>query len=166
MPSPRRPRVRPADREAGQAAEVAFAAWLDHSRVPYLYAEQSRETFSEGLRGSAKRPDFLIGLPYLRPLAVDVKIKTSYGQRLIFDVAEVEKLRAFSQLFNMTGLFACIAPNGSALMKWLPVSVFTGRPENTINGAPAYAVPLKEALTIDSREGFSAAVAKLCLAIS
>ncbi len=64
---PRRRSVRQADREAGQAAEAAFAGWLDLSRVPYLYAEQSRETFSAGLRGSAKRPDFLIGCPISAP---------------------------------------------------------------------------------------------------
>ena len=144
-----------------RANEAAFAAWLDLSKVPYLYAEQSRETFSAGLRGSAKRPDFLIGLPYLRPLSVDVKIKTSYEQRLIFYVAEVEKLQVFSQLFNTVGLFACIAPSGSPLMKWLPLDAFNGRQASTINGAPAYAVPLKEALTIDSRDDFGAALKRL-----
>lgn len=163
MPSHRpRTRVTQADRAAGQAAEAAFAGWLDTHGVPYLYAEQSRTTFAEGLRGTAKRPDFLIGLPYLRTLAIDVKTKTSYDRHLIFDVLEVEKLTAFCQLFNATGLFACLAPSGSPLMKWLPLSAFPGLPRTTVNGTPVYTVKLSEALTIDARQDFSAALAKVC----
>lgn len=47
------------------------------------------------------------------------------------------------------------------LMKWLPLDAFNGRQASTINGAPAYAVPLKEALTIDSRDDFGAALKRL-----
>ncbi len=71
--------------------------------MPYLYAEQSRETFAEGLRGTAKRPDFLLVVPYLRPLAVDVKIKTAYDGCLIFDVEEVRKLTAFCSSSRRSG---------------------------------------------------------------
>ncbi len=46
---PRPPPGHQGDKEAGQAAEDAFASWLDKSRVPYLYIEQSRETFAQGL---------------------------------------------------------------------------------------------------------------------
>ncbi len=150
-----------ADKAAGQAAEGAFAAWLDGSRVPYLYAEQSRETFAEGLRGTAKRPDFLVMLPYLRPLAVDVEIKTAYDGHLIFDVAEVRKLAAFSELFNTVGLFACIAPNGSPLMKWVPLANFLELTPEKINCAQAYVVKLTDALTIDKRKPFKAALIAL-----
>ncbi len=52
------------------------------------------------------------------------EIKTAYDGQLIFDVAEVRKLAAFSELFHTVGLFACIAPNGSPLMKWVPFDAF------------------------------------------
>jgi hypothetical protein len=159
---PRRPSVRQSDREVGYAAEAAFAAWLDKSGVPYLFAEQSPQTFSAALRDTAKRPDFLIGLPYLRPLAIDVKSKSSYQKNLIFDVDEVEKFQLFCQLFHVTGFFACLDPKGSPLMKWFPLNSFNGRAPQRVNGAWAYILPLPQGLTIDAQQPFSASLDKLC----
>ncbi len=42
------------------------------------------------------------------------------------------------------------------------LAAFTGRQASPVNDAQAYAVPLREALTIDARQDFTVALMKLC----
>ena len=59
----------------GAAAEDRFRAWLDRCHLPHIYVEQSPLTFPENLHGTIKRPDFLVGVPTIGTIAVDVKAK-------------------------------------------------------------------------------------------
>ena len=64
-------------RAQGQAAEDRFRAWLDRCRLAHLYIDQSPFTFLD-LHGKIKRPDFLVGIPTIGTIAVDVKAKRIY----------------------------------------------------------------------------------------
>ena len=89
----------PADRAKGEAAEHAFAHWLDASVLPHLYVEQSPLTVPAPLRGQIKRPDYLVGIPGVGLVAFDVKAKTVYEREgLIFDLDEVLKPVSYTHL--------------------------------------------------------------------
>ena len=66
-------------RAQGAAAEDRFRAWLDRCHLPHIYVEQSPFTFPD-LHGQIKRPDFMVGVPTIGTIAVDVKAKVSVSQ--------------------------------------------------------------------------------------
>ncbi len=66
-------------RRQGEAVEQRFRAWLDRCCLPHLYVEQSPFTIPSSLKGEIKRPDFLVGIPAIGSIAVDVKAKSVYA---------------------------------------------------------------------------------------
>ena len=73
-----RPHLIPLDRIArGEVGERAFQDWLDRSHCAYLYLDQTPLTIPLALRSEMKRPDFLVAVDGLGPVAVDVKAKWS-----------------------------------------------------------------------------------------
>lgn len=154
--SPRRPQgPSSADRAKGAAAEQAFAAWLDASVLPHLYVEQSPLTVPAPLRGAIKRPDYLVGIPGVGLVAFDVKAKTIYERDgLIFDVAEVQKLRAFARLFHLTVYFACLDPEGGPAGYWVRLDQLDEVPAVRRNGVLTLALPCPRALPVSLDEGF------------
>lgn len=95
----------------GQAAEDRFRSWLDRCCLPHIYVEQSPFTIPEPLRGEIKRPDFLVGIPSIGTIAVDVKAKRVYRDALIIDAYEHRTLLAFETFFNISVWFACFPPD-------------------------------------------------------
>lgn len=148
----------PADRAKGDAAERAFAQWLDASVLPHLYVEQSPLTVPAPLRGQIKRPDYLVGIPGVGLVAFDVKAKTVYERDgLIFDVEEVQKLRAFARLFHLTVYFACLDPQGGPDGFWVRLDQLDAIPAVRRAGKLTLALPLHRALPVALDEGFYSA---------
>lgn len=114
-PSP----IDPADAARGEAAERDFQLWLDASSLPHIYVEQSPMTVPSSLRGRIKRPDYLVAIPHVGMVAFDVKCKSAYQGRFLFDLDEVQRLRTFSRLFRLTVFFACLSPEGSDQSYWV-----------------------------------------------
>jgi Holliday junction resolvase len=56
----------------------------------------------EPLRGRIKGPDLLVGIPGAGLVAFDVKSKTICPEGIIFDRAEIQKLRDFARPFHLT----------------------------------------------------------------
>ena len=98
-------------RAQGEAAEGRFRAWLDRCCLPHLYIEQSPFTIPQPLRGEIKRPDFLVGIPTIGTIAVDVKAKRVYREALIIDAYEHRTLLNFETFFNISVWFACFPPS-------------------------------------------------------
>ena len=88
-------------RAQGAAAEDRFRAWLDRCRLPHIYVEQSPLTFPETLHGKIKRPDFLVGIPTIGTIAVDVKAKRIYAETIIIDADEHRTLVNFETYFKI-----------------------------------------------------------------
>jgi hypothetical protein len=82
-------------RAQGQAAEVQFRAWLDRCTLPHIFVEQSPLTLPASLKGEIKRPDFLVGIPTIGTIAVDVKAKSVYDDAIIIDTYEHRTLSNF-----------------------------------------------------------------------
>ena len=146
--------IHPADAAKGAAAEERFRAWLDRSGLPHLYVEQSPFTVPAHLRGEIKRPDYLVGIPRVGMVAFDVKAKVLYRGRLVFDVAEVRKLRAFSRLFHLTVFFACLDPEGGPEGRWIRLDQLDDVPAVRLNGVLTLSLPADEAQAVSLRKDF------------
>lgn len=142
----------------GANAERQFAAWLDASVLPHLYVEQSPMTVPAPLRGEIKRPDYLVGIPGVGMVAFDVKSKTVYERDgLIFDLAEVQKLRTFSRLFHVTVYFACLDPDGGPEGYWVRLDQLDAVPAVRRGSVYTLACPLDQAMPVSLKDDFYAA---------
>jgi Holliday junction resolvase len=158
MPVTSRPnRIDPAAAAKGVAAERAFQAWLDSSVLPHMYVEQSRLTVPAPLRGQIKRPDYLVGIPGVGLVAFDVKAKTVYQGKILFDVAEVQKLRTFARLFHLTVYFACLDAEGSQDGFWVRLDQLDKVAVTRRRFGPVLALPISHALPVSLAEPFYAA---------
>ncbi|ADU97503.1 hypothetical protein [Thermovibrio ammonificans] len=106
-------------------AEEKFREWLDKMNYPYLYIEQSINTFSKFFKGTSKRPDFLIIVKNFGIIAVDVKEKKPYGAKLSFTLDEkneVEKYIEFERLTRLPVWFVFCAKGNYDTWYWIPLS--------------------------------------------
>lgn len=153
-PSRQHRAIKPADAAKGAAAELAFRQWLDAGVLPHMYVEQSPLTVPGPLRGKIKRPDYLVGIPGVGLVAFDVKAKTIYPEGLIFDLAEVCKLRTFARLFHLTVYFACLDPDGGPQGHWVRLDQLDAVPATRRAGAMVLTIPLDETLPVSLSEPF------------
>ena len=93
------------NRRKGKKAELRFREWLDRHNIPYLYIQQDTETFSSAFKKyfSAKRPDFMILLPNLGFIFVDVKYKKLSEKYRTYplDAEETKKYSSLQRKFNL-----------------------------------------------------------------
>ncbi len=142
----------------GAAAEDRFRAWLDRCHLPHIYVEQSPFTFPEHLRGAIKRPDFLVGVPSIGMIAVDVKAKRIYGSELFIDAVEHRTLAAFETYFCTSVWFACFPPNAPHTCHLFLNRSLAELPRTRMHGQDVITVPLRLTRAVDERRDFLAAV--------
>jgi len=90
-------------------AEEKFKEWLDKNNISYWYIDQSLDSFSPALRKFLiKRPDFLILLPNLGLIFVDVKNKEQLREYDKFSIFanEVETYLGMERTFRIPVWFA------------------------------------------------------------
>jgi len=115
------------DREKGNIVELRFKEWLDKHDIPYWYIQQDIETFSSSLKKifGAKRPDFMILLPNIGFIFVDLKYKkliTKY-KKFPLDSKETTKYSSLQRYFNLQVWY--VLSNEEYDYKtwfWIPVS--------------------------------------------
>ena len=142
----------------GALAEGEFRAWLDASRLPYVYATQDQESVPQHFRVSMKRPDYLVALPYVATIAFDVKSKTIYEGDFLFDVSEVRRLAHFGELFAVASYFACLDPQGSPISVWFRASELLQLPTRKIKGKPVCIVPFSHGVRLSMTRPFQDAL--------
>jgi hypothetical protein len=142
----------------GAAAEDRFRGWLDRCHLPHIYVEQSPLTMPQGFKGEIKRPDFLVGIPAIGTIAVDVKAKSVYGDVLIIDAYEHRTLQNFETSFSMSVWFACFPPDERHSCHLLLNRNLAALPLTRAKGKPVLAVPLKLGSPADERRDFMAAL--------
>lgn len=142
----------------GQAAEYRFRSWLDRCCLPHIYVEQSPFTIPEPLRGEIKRPDFLVGIPSIGTIAVDVKAKRVYRDALIIDAYEHRTLLAFENFFNTSVWFACFPPDEPHTCHLFLNRNLVSLERLSLKGENVIAVPLKMTRPADERRDFMAAL--------
>lgn len=145
-------------RAQGQAAEDRFRAWLDRCTLPHIYVEQSPITLPQALKGEIKRPDFLVGIPSIGTIAVEVKAKSIYDDTIIIDASEHRTLLNFETFFSMSVWFACFPPHEPHTCLLVLNRTLAGLPVARKKGADAIAVPLTLTRLADERRDFMAAL--------
>lgn len=114
-------------RMKGKEAELRFKKWLDKHHIPYLYIQQDTETFSSAFKKyfSAKRPDFMILLPNLGFIFVDVKYKKLNKEYKTYplDGDETKKYSSLQRKFNLHMWYALSNEDYDyKTWFWIPVS--------------------------------------------
>ena len=125
---------------------------------PDIYVELSPLTFPKTLHGKIKRPDFLVGIPTIGTIAVDVKAKRIYADTIFIDADEHRTLANFETYFNTSVWFACFPPDEPHVCHLILNRGLAGLPVRRAKGTPSIAVPLKMARLADERRDFMAAV--------
>lgn len=142
----------------GQAAEDRFRVWLDRCHLPHIYVEQSPMTIPQHLRGEIKRPDFLVGIPTIGTIAVDVKAKQVYRDAILIDATEHRTLLNFETFFNISVWFACFPPGELHACHMFLNRTLAALPTSTFKGTQVISVPLAVTKLADDRRDFMAAL--------
>jgi hypothetical protein len=145
-------------RARGLAAENRFRAWLDRCTLPHIFVEQSPFTIPQSLKGDIKRPDFLVGIPAIGTIAVDVKAKSVYDDAIIIDAYEHRTLMNFETFFSMSVWFACFPPDEPHTCLLVLNRTLAGLPVTRRKSDDAITVPLKLTRLADERRDFMAAL--------
>lgn len=110
-------------------AEEKFKEWMDKNNIPYWYVDQSLDSFSPALRKfMIKRADFMILLPNLGLIFVDVKDKEQLEKydKFTLSADEVDSYLDMQSIFNTRVWFAI--SNKKYHYKtwfWIPISDVT-----------------------------------------
>ena len=145
-------------KEKGDFAELKFKEWLDKHSIPYWYIQQDIETFSPALKEyfGSKRPDFMILLPNLGFVFVDVEYKklSSAYNKFPLDAEETSKYSNLQRNFNIQVWYALSNEDYDyKTWFWIPVSkvLEIGKMEKYTSGKSGtdfFAIPLSEFIQI------------------
>jgi hypothetical protein len=150
-------RLSPSERrQKGDAAEQKFMGWLDRCVLPYMYVEQSPLTVPKGLKGEIKRPDFLVGIPTIGTIAIDVKAKRIYDNAIIIDDYEHRTFMNFETFFNMSVWYVCFPPGEPGTCHLFLNRDLAGMQSSQRRQVRSIAVPLTNTITADPRRDFMA----------
>jgi hypothetical protein len=150
-------RLSPSERrQQGDAAEQKFMGWLDRCVLPYMYVEQSPLTVPKGLKGEIKRPDFLVGIPTIGTIAIDVKAKRIYDNAIIIDDYEHRTFMNFETFFNMSVWYVCFPPGEPETCHLFLNRDLAGLQSSQRGGSLSLSVPLTATVTADPRRDFMA----------
>jgi len=141
--------------------ENKFQEWLDHKKLPYLFIEQSPESFATFFRNITKRPDYLIVLPSIVLIAVDTKerkLHESYENYILDEKEEIIKLTSFQRIFRIPVWFA-ISNKESAYRTWYWISLTeilekVPTKKSKKSGERFRAINIKDCITIGWDDGF------------
>ena len=132
---------------------------LAGSVLPAAYLRRASPfTIPEPLRGEIKRPDFLVGIPTIGTIAVDVKAKRIYRDALIIDAYEHRTLLAFQTFFNISVWFACFPPGEPHTCHLFLNRNLAGLARSNLKREAVIAVPLKMTCPADERRDFMEAL--------
>ncbi len=146
--------IHPADQAKGDEGERRFQAWLDASRLPHVYLDQTPMSVPDHLRGEIKRPDYVVGVPGVGAVAFDVKVKSLYNGHFIFELNEIRRMRTFARFFHMTVYFACLDPDGSPESYWIRLDQFDNLAAVRRGSSLTLAIPADAALSVSMRKSF------------
>ena len=141
----------------GLETEHKFMEWLNKHNIPYLYIQQDTETISKAFKGQfkGKRPDFLVLIPNLGFIFIDVKYKKiSYNYKTYpLDSEETKKYSSIQRKFNLPIWYALSNEDSDyKTWFWIPVSkvLEAGVPKYNSNKSKMdfFAVPPKEFIQI------------------
>ena len=105
--------------------ETKFREWLDNKGYPYLFIEQSPDSFATLFKNITKRPDYLIVLPSIAMIVVDAKerrLHEDYETYVLDEKDEIKKLTSFQRIFRIPVWFA-FSNQGCVYHTWYWISL-------------------------------------------
>lgn len=142
-------------------SEQQFQQWLEDKRYPYLFIEQSIDTFPSLFRGETKRPDYFVILPSIGFIAVDVKERKYYADFKNFTINELEitKLLSFERMFKIPVWLAISNEHiGYTTWYWISLSKIIEKVPLKINSCSKEefrAIDIKKCITIGWNDNLS-----------
>lgn len=149
-------------------AEEEFRMWLDKNKIPYWYIDQSIDSFSQTFRDlMVKRPDFMILLPNIGFMFVDVKNKARAikHHKYFIHTREVNKYLRMQRIFNIPIWF--VISHGSYNYDkwfWIPTSeiiqsgfIFESKAKNE----KVYSIPIASFVEVSTRDSMERIFSKL-----
>lgn len=100
-------------------AEMALNAWLRDLQVPYLYVDQSQETFATLFPGRMKRPDFLVLLESVGMIAVDAKNYCAFDGCYSISHDDINKSLEFERIFRIPVWYAYYNRENPSTWRWI-----------------------------------------------
>lgn len=143
----------------GEVAEAAFADWLDQSRMSYLRPNQTPDSMpqNDGLR--IKRPDFLVGVPALGSITIEVKCKKIQEKQFRIDWGEVVGLQKFSHAFRLPLFIVNLEPNATLL--WFRLEQFYNLPNCEMRGKKTVAIQVQKGIETPIKSNFYSIVGEI-----
>lgn len=139
--------------------EIKFREWLDQKELPYLFIEQSPDSFATLFKYITKRPDYLIVLPSIALIAVDAKerkLHESYETYVLDENDDIKKLTSFQRIFRIPVWFA-FSNQGSAYRTWYWISLTEVLEKMPMKESEKYgqfrAIDIKHCITIGWEDG-------------
>ena len=141
--------------------EKEFMEWLNQHSIPFWYIKQDISTFSKAIRAlGTKRPDFMLLIPNMGALLVDVKEKHILEKHGEFPIDKEETLK-YSRLERNSNLkvwYAISHKNfGFKTWYWIPTSkvIEIGKEKeykSPLDKNPYYSIPVEEFIQIPSNK--------------
>lgn len=146
-------------RAEGREAEQSFQGWLLDSKLALMMVDQTPLTMPTHMRGTLKRPDFLVGILSIGAVAVDVKARILRDGAILIDADEHAAFTAFESYFGMPVWYACyLSQDYGRCLLFRNCDI---RPEDIVRfkNKELYAFPAKYATeTWPERESFDIAL--------
>ena len=137
------------------AGEQEFIEWLNCNDLPFIYVEQSLETYSRHFQNKIKRPDFHIVIHGLGVIAVDVKcqpFKKDIYKTFTLGQDEYDRLQSYSQNFNIpVWIVYASRPKNIDAWHWLNIRHFeevAELRENSKDHTSFYVIDVKACKTL------------------
>jgi len=111
-------------REMQERSEKDFGHWLDEANIAWVYINQNPgDLFSGRLADKGRRPDFLVALPNLGVIAVDIKCESTYRNYHHFGVNKetCQQYLGFRHEFNVPVWYAFNDIEQQKTWYWIPV---------------------------------------------
>ena len=152
------------NKEKGIETELRFKEWLDNHNIPYLYIQQDSETISTALKKhfGAKRPDFMILLPNLGFIFIDIKYKkiSKSFNSFPLDSKDTKQFSSLQRKLNLPIWYVLSNEDfGFKTWFWIPVSkvLEEGNPRFTSGKSKEefFAVPITEFIQISASDSIN-----------
>ncbi|WP_457569357.1 hypothetical protein [Desulfurobacterium sp.] len=141
-------------------SEEEFMKWLDTKEYPYLYIEQSTDTFSSFFKGLSKRPDFLVIVRNFGIVAVDVKERRinpalGYTDFILDEEEEVKKYIEFERVTRLPVWFVFCKPEERyQTWYWIPLSRVLECPVKKNNNEEEFrAINVSDCIIVQTNRG-------------
>lgn len=133
----------------GRIGEAEFGEWLNDNEFGFIPIRQNKDDLAHVFQGALKRPDFLILLPSLGLIAIDVKNHTLSRNRFSINIPQdLAKAVEFENQFKLYLWYACRIANGDG-SAWYFISALRAiehgeRHTNSGTGEDFLYIPVEE----------------------